>query len=283
MEEKWDYIITNRSKLFSIDFKELWRYRDLVLMYVKRDFITFYKQTILGPIWYFIQPVFTTIMFMFVFGGIAGISTDGVPQAVFYMGGLVCWNYFVDCFNRSKGTFSANKAIFGKVYFPRLVVPLAGVISNLIKFGIQFALFLVVYFYFIYQGVHFGFNATVLLVPILIVMLAALGLGSGMLISSLTIKYRDLNFLVSFGISLLMYATPVIYPLSVMNGKYAKYMWVLLANPLTSILEAFKYAFTGVGMFSWAYLLYSLIFTIVIFVWGLLVFNRVQRNFMDVI
>ena len=283
MDEKWDYIITNRSKLLSIDFKELWRYRDLVLMYVKRDFITFYKQTILGPIWYFIQPVFTTIMFMFVFGGIAGISTDGVPQAVFYMGGLVCWNYFVDCFNRSKGTFSSNKAIFGKVYFPRMVVPLAGVISNLIKFGIQFVLFLAVYFYFIYQGVQFGFNATVLLLPFLIVMLAALGLGSGMLISSLTIKYRDLNFLVSFGISLLMYATPVIYPLSVMNGKYAKYMWVLLANPLTSILEAFKYAFTGVGMFSWGYLLYSLIFTIVIFVWGLLVFNRVQRNFMDVI
>lgn len=283
MEDKWDIIITNHSKLFSIDFREIWRYRDLMLMYVKRDFITFYKQTILGPIWYFIQPVFTTIMFMFVFGGIAGISTDGVPQAVFYMGGLVCWNYFVDCFNRSKGTFSANIGIFGKVYFPRLVVPIAGVISNLIKFGIQFTLFIAVYLYFVFHGVEFNFNASVLLVPFLIAMLAALGLGSGMLISSLTIKYRDLNFLVSFGISLLMYATPVIYPLSVLKESHAEYLWVLLANPLTSILEAFKYAFTGVGMFSWAYLLYSLIFTIVVFVWGLLVFNRVQRNFMDVI
>ena len=284
MEEKWDIIITNRSKLFNIDFKELWRYRDLVFMYVKRDFVTFYKQTILGPIWYFVQPVFTTIMFMFVFGGIAGISTDGVPQAVFYMGGLVCWNYFADCFNRSCNTFSSNQGIFGKVYFPRLVVPLAGVISNLIKFGIQFALFLAVYIYFIVaKGVHFDINATVLLVPLYIVMLAALGLGAGMLISSLTIKYRDLNFVVSFGVSLLMYATPVIYPLSVLKESHAEYIWVLLANPLTSIHEAFKYAFNGVGMFDWTYLLYSFVFTTIIFIWGMLVFNRVQRNFMDVI
>jgi len=283
MEEKWDIIITNRSKLFDIDFRELWRYRDLVLMYVKRDFITFYKQTILGPIWYFIQPIFTTIMFMFVFGGIAGISTDGVPQAVFYMGGLVCWNYFSDCFSRSNNVFSSNKGIFGKVYFPRLVVPIAGVISNLIKLGIQFSLFLAVYIYFICQGVHFNFNATVLLIPLLIVMMAALGLGTGMLISSLTIKYRDLNFLVSFGLSLLMYATPVIYPLSILKASHPQYLWVLLINPLTAILETFKYAFTGVGMFSWLYLLYSFVITTVLFIWGLLVFNRVQRNFMDVI
>lgn len=283
MEEKWDYIITNRSKLFSIDFKELWRYRDLVLMYVKRDFITFYKQTILGPIWYFIQPVFTTIMFMFVFGGIAGISTDGVPQAVFYMGGLVCWNYFVDCFNRCANTFSANIGIFGKVYFPRLVVPIAGVISNLIKFGIQFLLFLAVYLYFVFNGVHFNINAAILLVPLLIVLLAAFGLGFGMLISSLTIKYRDLNFVISFGIGLLMYATPVIYPLSVMRDSHPEYLWVLLINPLTSILETFKYAFTGVGMFEWGYLAYSFVFIAIVFVWGILVFNRVQRNFMDVI
>lgn len=284
MEEKWDIVITNRSKLFNIDFKELWRYRDLVFMYVKRDFITFYKQTILGPIWYFIQPVFTTIMFMFVFGGIAGISTDGVPQAVFYMGGLVCWNYFADCFNRSCNIFNTNKGIFGKVYFPRLVVPLAGVISNLIKFGIQFSLFLAVYLYFVIaKGIHFDFNATVLLVPVYIIMLAALGLGLGMLFSSLTIKYRDLNFVVSFGLSLLMYATPVIYPLSVLKESHAKYFNFLLVNPLTSIHEAFKFAFTGVGVFNWLYLLYSLVFTIVVFIWGLVVFNRVQRNFMDVI
>lgn len=283
MDEKWDIIITNRRKLFDIDFKEMWRYRDLVFMYVKRDFVTFYKQTILGPIWYFIQPVFTTIMFMFVFGGIAGISTDGVPQAVFYMAGLLCWNYFADCFNRTSNTFSSNKGVFGKVYFPRLVVPLAGVISNLVKFGIQFFLFLCVYLYFVFQGTHFNINATILLLPVYIIMLAAFGLGTGMLVSSLTIKYRDLNFLISFGIGLLMYATPVIYPLSVLKESHPEYLWLLLANPLTSILEAFKYAFTGVGMFSWTYLLYSFVVITVVFIWGLLVFNRVQRNFMDVI
>lgn len=283
MDEKWDIIITNRRKLFDIDFREMWRYRDLVFMYVKRDFVTFYKQTILGPIWYFIQPVFTTIMFMFVFGGIAGISTDGVPQAVFYMAGLLCWNYFADCFNRTSNTFSSNKGVFGKVYFPRLVVPLAGVISNLVKFGIQFFLFLCVYLYFVFQGTHFNINATILLLPVYITMLAAFGLGTGMLVSSLTIKYRDLNFLISFGIGLLMYATPVIYPLSVLKESHPEYLWLLLANPLTSILEAFKYAFTGVGMFSWTYLLYSFVVITVVFIWGLLVFNRVQRNFMDVI
>ncbi len=283
MDEKWDIIITNRRKLFDIDFKEMWRYRDLVFMYVKRDFVTFYKQTILGPIWYFIQPVFTTIMFMFVFGGIAGISTDGVPQAVFYMAGLLCWNYFADCFNRTSNTFSSNKGVFGKVYFPRLVVPLAGVISNLVKFGIQFFLFLCVYLYFVFQGTHFNINATIFLLPVYIIMLAAFGLGTGMLVSSLTIKYRDLNFLISFGIGLLMYATPVIYPLSVLKESHPEYLWLLLANPLTSILEAFKYAFTGVGMFSWTYLLYSFVVITVVFIWGLLVFNRVQRNFMDVI
>lgn len=283
MEEKWDYIITNKKKLLDIDLKEIWRYRDLIFMYVKRDFVTFYKQTILGPLWYFIQPVFTTIMFMFVFGGIAGISTDGVPQAVFYMAGLLCWNYFADCFNRTSNTFSSNKGIFGKVYFPRLVVPLAGVISNLVKFGIQFVLFLCVYLYFVFQGTHFNINATILLLPVYIIMLAALGLGSGMLVSSLTIKYRDLNFLISFGIGLLMYATPVIYPLSVLKESHPEYLWLLLANPLTSILESFKYAFTGVGMFSWAYLLYSFVVIALLFIWGLLVFNRVQRNFMDVI
>lgn len=283
MEEKWDIVITNRSKLFDIDLKEIWRYRDLIFMYVKRDFVTFYKQTILGPLWYFIQPVFTTIMFMFVFGGIAGISTDGVPQAVFYMAGLLCWNYFADCFNRTSNTFSSNKGIFGKVYFPRLVVPLAGVISNLVKFGIQFVLFLCVYLYFVFQGTHFNINATILLLPVYIIMLAAFGLGTGMLVSSLTIKYRDLNFLISFGIGLLMYATPVIYPLSVLKESHPEYLWLLLSNPLTSILEAFKYAFTGVGMFSWTYLLYSFVVISAVFIWGLLVFNRVQRNFMDVI
>ena len=281
--KEWDTIIENRSALFNIDLREVWRYRDLLAMYVKRDIITFYKQTILGPLWFVIQPLFTTIMFMFVFGGIAGISTDGIPQAVFYLAGLVCWNYFQDCLSKCADTFNANQAIFGKVYFPRLVVPLSIVISNLIKMAIQFTLFLVVYVYYFASGVDSHLNATLLLVPLLIVMLGCLGLGFGMIISSLTTKYRDLRFLITFGVQLWMYATPVIYPLSVMKNTYPKYIWVLVVNPLTAILETFKYAFTGVGEFNWLYLSYSIAFTVLILLFGIVIFNRVQRNFMDVI
>lgn len=283
MVKDWDIIITNKSHLWSIDFYEIWHYRDLLSMYVKRDIVTFYKQTILGPLWFIIQPLFTTIMFMFVFGGIAGISTDGIPQAVFYLAGLVCWNYFQDCLSKCSDTFNANQAIFGKVYFPRLVVPLSIVISNLIKMFIQFALFLVVYIYYFMSGVEFHINMTILLVPVLIIMLGCLGLGFGMIISSMTTKYRDLRFLIAFGVQLWMYATPVIYPLSVMKETYPKYIWVLVANPLTAILETFKYAFTGVGEFNWFYLSYSFIFSIIILLLGIVIFNRVQRNFMDVI
>ena len=281
--KEWDTIIENRSALLNIDLREVWRYRDLLAMYVKRDIITFYKQTILGPLWFVIQPLFTTIMFMFVFGGIAGISTDGIPQAVFYLAGLVCWNYFQDCLSKCADTFNANQAIFGKVYFPRLVVPLSIVISNLIKMAIQFTLFLAVYVYYFASGVDFHANATLLLVPLLIVMLGCLGLGFGMIISSMTTKYRDLRFLITFGVQLWMYATPVIYPLSVMKNTYPKYIWVLVVNPLTAILETFKFAFTGVGEFNWLYLSYSIAFTVLILLFGIVIFNRVQRNFMDVI
>ena len=269
MTKDWDIIITNRSHLWSIDFHELWRYRDLLTMYVKRDIVTFYKQTILGPLWFVIQPLFTTIM--------------GIPQAVFYLAGLVCWNYFQDCLSKCSDTFNANQAIFGKVYFPRMVVPLSIVISNLIKMGIQFCLFLAVYCYYFATGIHFQINATILLVPLLIVMLGLLGLGFGMIISSMTTKYRDLRFMITFGVQLWMYATPVIYPLSVMKVTYPKYIWVLVANPLTAILETFKYAFTGVGEFNGLYLGYSFVFTITITILGVIIFNRVQRNFMDVI
>ena len=283
MSKYWDTTITTDKKMLSIDLHEVWQYRDLLTMYVKRDIITFYKQTILGPLWFIIQPLFTTIMFMFVFGGIAGISTDGIPQAVFYLSGLVCWNYFQDCLSKCSDTFNANQAIFGKVYFPRLVVPLSIVISNLIKMAIQFTLFLVVYIYYFASGVDFHINATIYLVPLLIMMLGGLGLGFGMIISSMTTKYRDLRFLITFGVQLWMYATPVIYPLSVMKETYPKYIWVLVANPLTAILETFKYAFTGVGVFSWLYLGYSFAFTIIILTLGIIIFNRVQRSFMDVI
>jgi lipopolysaccharide transport system permease protein len=283
MEREWDIIIENKSNLFSLDLKEVWRYRDLLLMYVRRDIVTFYKQTILGPLWFVIQPVFTTIMFMFVFGGIAGISTDGVPQAVFYLAGLVCWNYFSDCLTKCSDTFNANQNIFGKVYFPRLIVPLSITVSNLIKMGIQFALFLVVYLYYFFSLDNFHVNATILLFPLLVIMLGCLGLGFGLIISSMTTKYRDLRFLISFGVQLWMYVTPVIYPLSVMKNNFPHYMWVIVANPLTAILETFKYGFTGVGVFEWSYLAYSFIFTVVILLLGIVVFNRVQKNFMDVI
>lgn len=282
-DKNWDLIIQNKSSLFRLDLHEVWRYRDLLRMYVKRDIITFYKQTILGPMWFFIQPIMTTIMFMFVFGGIAGISTDGVPQAVFYLAGLVCWNYFADCLTKCSDTFNANQQIFGKVYFPRLIVPFSIVISNMVKMGIQLVLFLVVYaYYFIVLGT-FEINWTIVLFPVLLLMLASLGLGFGLVISSLTTKYRDLRFLITFGVQLWMYATPVIYPLSVMKQNYPDKILVIVANPLTAIIETFKYGFTGVGVFEWNYLLYSFVMSIAVLLLGIIVFNRVQKNFMDVI
>lgn len=282
-DKNWDLIIQNKSSLFRLDLHEVWRYRDLLRMYVKRDIITFYKQTILGPMWFFIQPIMTTLMFMFVFGGIAGISTDGVPQAVFYLAGLVCWNYFADCLTKCSDTFNANQQIFGKVYFPRLIVPFSIVISNMVKMGIQLVLFLVVYaYYFIVLGT-FEINWTIVLFPVLLLMLASLGLGFGLVISSLTTKYRDLRFLITFGVQLWMYATPVIYPLSVMKQNYPDKIWVIVANPLTAIIETFKYGFTGVGVFEWNYLLYSFVMSIAVLLLGIIVFNRVQKNFMDVI
>ena len=283
MEQDWDIIIENKGSLFSLNLKEVWRYRDLLVMYVRRDIVTLYKQTILGPAWFFIQPILTTVMFMFVFGGIAGISTDGVPQAVFYLAGLICWNYFADCLSKCSETFNANQNIFGKVYFPRLVVPISIAVSNMIKMGIQFVLFLVVYAYYAVTTGGFNVNWTLCLFPVLLLMLGALGLGFGLIISSMTTKYRDLRFLVAFGVQLWMYATPVIYPLSVMKDNYPDKIWVIVANPLTSIVETFKYGFTGVGVFDWSYLLYSTVFTVVILLLGIVVFNRVQKNFMDVI
>lgn len=282
-DNNWDLIIENKSSLFRLDLKEVWRYRDLLRMYVKRDIITFYKQTILGPLWFFIQPIMTTIMFMFVFGGIAGISTDGVPQAVFYLAGLVCWNYFSDCLSKCSDTFNANQNIFGKVYFPRLIVPFSIVISNMVKMGIQLLLFLIVYAYYFVDLGGFDVNWTILLFPLLLMMLAALGLGFGLIISSMTTKYRDLRFLITFGVQLWMYATPVIYPLSVMKQNYPDKIWVIVANPLTAIIETFKYGFTGVGVFEWNYLLYSFLASVVVLLLGIIVFNRVQKNFMDVI
>ena len=278
--EEYSTVIKPKNKLFEVDFKEIWKYRDLFSMFVKRDIITQYKQTVLGPAWFFIQPAITTIMYMVVFGGIAGISTDSLPQPMFYLAGIVCWQYFSDCLNKTSSTFTANQGIFGKVYFPRLIVPLATVTSNLVRMGIQFLLFVAVYIYYLINGVHVAPNAYILLLPLLFVMLAGLSLGFGIIISSMTTKYRDLSILFTFVVGLWMYATPVIYPLSAMSPKR---QWIMALNPVTSILEAFKYGTMGVGTFSWAQLGYSFGFMVVLLGVGIVVFNKVQRSFMDTV
>ena len=274
-------IIKPKGKLFEIDFKEIWRYRDLLVMFIKRDIVTQYKQTILGPTWYFIQPALTTIMYMVVFGGIAGISTDGLPQPLFYLAGIVLWQYFSECLNKTSATFTQNQHIFGKVYFPRLISPLSNVLSNLVRMSIQFLLFLIVYVYYVAVGVDVMPNAYALLLPLLIVMLAGLSLGFGIIISSMTTKYRDLTILFTFIVQLWMYATPVIYPLSTITNE--KIRMLMGINPLTSIFEAFKYGMLGIGQFSWGGLGYSFGFMVVLLLVGVVVFNKVQRSFMDTV
>ncbi len=273
-------VIKPKNRLFEVDFKEIWQYRDLFTMFVKRDIITQYKQTILGPAWYFIQPALTTIMYMVVFGGIAKISTDGLPQPLFYLAGIVCWQYFAVCLNKTASTFTTNQHIFGKVYFPRMIVPLSTVTSNLVRMGIQFLLFIVVYIYYVISGVAVAPNIYILLLPLLVIMLAGLSLGFGVIISSLTTKYRDLTILFTFIVQLWMYATPVIYPLSTMSPDK---QWIMALNPVTSILEAFKYGMMGVGTFSWGMLAYSFVFMVVLMGIGIVVFNKVQRSFMDTV
>lgn len=280
--EKWTTEIKPKGKLLEVDFKEIWQYRDLCELFIKRNVITQYKQTILGPLWYVIQPLFTTVMYMVVFGGIAQISTDGLPQPLFYLAGICMWQYFSDCLTKTSNTFVENAGMFGKVYFPRLIVPLATVISNLVRFFIQFMLFFVIYlFYQFFTDVSIQTNWYVLLFPILVILLAGLALGFGILFSSMTTKYRDLQFLLSFFVQLWMYATPVIYPLStIMNEKLR---FVMSLNPLTGIVEAFKFGFLGVGEFSWAMLIYSFCFMLVLLVVGIVVFNKVQKGFMDTV
>ncbi len=281
--EEYTLTIKPKSSLLNLNLKEVWQYRDLLEMYIRREIVTFYKQTILGPIWFFIQPIFTTIVFMFVFGGLAGISTDGIPQALFYLSGITLWNYFSESLIKTSDTFLTNQAVFGKVYFPRLIAPLSTTITGLLKMFIQFLVFIIVYIYFAIKGTNVTPNAYALLFPVLILILAGLGLGFGIIISSLTTKYRDLKFLLTFAVQLWMYATPVIYPLSVMQGHYHKYMWLIQANPMTAVLETFKYGFLGKGTFSWFALGYSALVTVVILLSGIVIFNKVERNFMDII
>ena len=280
MAKDWTLVIKPEKRLLDVDLKGIWRYRDLWYMYVKRDIVTVYKQTILGPLWFFIQPIFTTVMYMFVFGGLAGISTDGVPQPLFYLSGIMLWNYFSECFSGASNTFTANAGIFGKVYFPRLVVPLASLTSNLIKMFIQLLLFIAVYIYYLAVGGTVSINAAALLFPVLVFMLAFHALSWGLIVSSLTSKYRGLRYLVGFGLQLFMYATPIIYPLSAAGDKFR---WALELNPLTPIFEAFKYGFLGAGSLSWSGLLYSAIFMVVMMFISVIIFNRVERNFMDTV
>lgn len=273
--------ITPHHRLWHVDFAEIWRYRDLIDMFVKRNIVVQYKQTVLGPLWYIIQPVLTVIMNMVVFGGIAKMSTDGIPQAIFYMAGNVCWFYFSDCLNQTSSTFLSNQAMFGKVYFPRLVVPIATVISNLLRFGIQMGLFVVFYLYFFFSGSYITPTWALLLFPLFVVMLAGLGLGFGILVSSMTTKYRDLSILFTFIVSLWMYATPIVYPISMVPEGTLRTL--IMLNPMTAVIEAFKYATLGQGYFSWLALAYSFAFMIVLLLFGVVIFNKVQRSFMDTV
>jgi len=280
--ETWDTIITPSRGWLELHLDDIWQYRDLLWLFVKRDFTTFYKQTILGPLWFVIQPLLSTIVFTIIFNRIAGIPTDGIPPLLFYMSGIIAWNYFSNCLTSTSGTFTANAGLFGKVYFPRIIVPLSKVISGLSRLAIQIVMFLGFYVYFLIIGnqhISFSFQAF-LLMPLMIIQMAMLGQGLGMIISSLTTKYRDLSYLVSFGTQLLMYASPIVYPLSVVPDKYKIY---IIANPMTPIIEGFRQAFIGKGQLNLNMLFYSICITLIIFFIGLLIFNKVEKTFIDTI
>lgn len=279
--EHWDLILRPQAGFWDLNLRDVWRYRDLLVQFIKRDFVAQYKQTILGPLWNVIQPILTTIMFLLVFGKIANIPTDGIKAPIFYLSGITIWNYFSACFSNTSSTFVTNAAIFGKVYFPRLVLPLSVVISNIVRFFIQFGFLLIVMTYYAFNGVPIHFGITWLLIPVLVILMGGLGLGLGIIISSLTTKYRDFTVLVSFGVQLLMYATPVAYPLSYLMGK--SYKWIIVLNPLTSITEAFRYSLFNTGHFQWSSLLYSTIFMLVSLYVGFVVFSRTERSFMDTV
>lgn len=277
----WDLTIAPQSKWYELNLRELWEYRDLILIFAHRDLVAIYKQTVLGPLWFFLSPIFTVIAFTFVFGTVAGISTEGIPPPVFYLGGTTLWNYFSSCLISASGTFRANADIFGKVYFPRLTAPVAMVLSNLFKFAIQMAMFICFLAYYQWKGVaHFNLSAQLALVPLAVLLVAGLALGLGVIISSLTTKYRDLSHFIGFGVGLLMYATPVIYPLSAIPESYR---WLVELNPVTPLIEVFRLGFTGHGTLSLAGLTYSAAFTAVSLILGAVVFHQTERTFMDTV
>ena len=277
--EEWDPIIQPKTCWLDLHLADLWRYRDLTMIFVWRDFVAQYKQTILGPLWHLIQPLFTTIIFTVIFAKMAKLSTDNLPPLLFYMGGVACWSYFSDCVNRTSLTFISNAAIFGKVYFPRLSVPISIVISGMIKFALPFALFGAFLIFYWTNGARIHPNAAIALTPLLLLLMAGLSLGAGIIVSALTTRYRDLQQLVTFGVQLMMFATPVVYPLSMIGG--GSFRWLILANPMTPIIETFRYAYLGTGAFDPAYLCYSALFTVVILFTGTVLFNHVEITFMD--
>ncbi len=278
--ENWDLVIEGGGSLFDLKLLEVWNYRDLLWMFVKRDFVSFYKQTILGPLWFFIQPLFTTIIFTFVFGNLAGLSTDGLPQPLFYLAGITAWNYFADCITKTSTVFKDNANIFGKVYFPRLILPLSIVTSNLVRFGVQMLLFVGMMVYYAIAGATFHVTWAIVLFPVLILLMALLGLGLGLIITAMTTKYRDLSFLVTFGVQLLMYMTTVIYPLSAAPERYKR---LIQLNPMTGMIEAFRFAFLGKGNFTAFSLGYSTAITLAILLIGIVIFNKTERNFVDTV
>ena len=278
--EKWTTIIKPKTSIWDIGIQELIRYKDLCVMFVRRDIVTQYKQTILGPLWFFINPIITTAIYMFVFGEIAKISTDGLPQPLFYLSGICIWNYFSTCLLKTASTFKDNENIFGKVYFPRLIMPASTVVSNLYVFGIQLILFIIVYVYYLIIGVSVAPNIYILLLPVLVIMIAGLSLGFGIITSSMTTKYRDLSILFTFIVQIWMFVTPVIYPLSTMNPDK---QFIAALNPVTAIVETFRYSVLGTGTFNWMHLTYSFVFMCIVLGVGILVFNKVQRSFMDTV
>ena len=276
----WDLEIKPQSSVFNLHLKDLWAYRDLLWLLVRRDFVSFYKQTILGPLWFFIQPIFTTVVFTFVFSNLAKISTNDSPAPLFYMAGTVAWTYFADSLTKTSTVFKDNANIFGKVYFPRLIMPVSIVFSNLVKFGVQFILFLILLAYYIIHGDNVHPNWFVLLFPVLMFLMAILGLGLGLIITALTTKYRDLAFVVAFGMQLLMYATPIIFPLS---SAPAKYRTIIALNPMSGLIETFRYGFLGNGQFYPGAFVYSIVASLVLFLLGLIIFNKVEKNFVDTV
>lgn len=279
-KEYWDKVIRSKSGIFNLRLKEVWRFRDLLAQFVRRDFVSFYKQTVFGPIWFFVQPIFTIIVYVFLFSNLAGISTDGIPAPLFYLSGIIAWSYFSECLLKTSTVFRDNANIFGKVYFPRLIMPLSIIVSNLIKFGVQFLLLLMMIIYYKMQGTDISLSLYVLLFPIMIILMAGLGLGLGMLVSAITTKYRDLALLLSFGIQLLMYATPIVYPLSSLKGGMHT---MIAANPMTPIVEGIRMSLFSIGTLNLASFSYAVIMTISILMIGTIAFKNVEKNFVDTI